>query len=66
MNKSKAVILICVILYFLFFMTVVDSVLDKYGDNSIQLLFVVIVLGPVIVVLIASHKGINDWLNKIS
>jgi len=63
-NTSKAVVLICLVLYAAFFMTVFGSVFDKYGDDSIQLIFVTIVIGPVIPVLVLSHKGIIDWINK--
>ena len=66
MNKSKAIVSICLILYLSFIMIVVPSVLDKYGDNSIQFIFVTIVIGPVIPILVLSHKGIIDWISKIN
>jgi len=62
MKRSTLFMSIFIIVYVITFGLVTFAVSDKYGAESFATTFIVIIMGPVALIVLVSHKGLDEFL----
>ena len=65
MKKSTMAIIVLFGCYIAVCSIIMGAIVDMYGPDSFQLFAVIIFIGPVFLILAASHDGIDKWLKGL-
>lgn len=65
MKKSKIVIAVGLLSYLGIFSLVFSSVADIFGSKSVAAYIVIITMGPILLLLLMTHDGLDRFLRRL-
>jgi len=65
MKKSYLVVSIILIIYIVYFSLIIKAGIEYYGKDSLILIFIILINGPIFLYLLGTHEGLEKWLKRL-
>ena len=65
MKRSTIAVLTIIVSYLIVSGLIISAVAGSFGVDSIEMILVIIVIGPIALYMIVSHEGLNKFLSGL-